>query len=441
MPTQDSLGAAAKKPATNVLVSVPLAGIKPDANYRAAVDTPAPGADAVGPATSQPATAEAPVKSTVLSVVRDIFASLSDAFSTSPANPMTDLVQGAYLWVRRSDVSEAPTLMGQTTGQTNGPTSGTDVATVAAEDEPQVLHPEFKFTYPKKDKYWTPERRAEFEQAAKTLSQYIVVTKPTTLEYEVTSSRWRADLPKKERTPCKDAEGCGELASAKSGLTNDKKPGFYDTVVQHKIITGVDENRKKPDGSIDFNFAYDWSLGENVSADQYDFTATVMHELLHTMGFGSELSMPDVDKKTGKREPVDNDNWSTYDRFLSNSTGSAAIDPTNFTWNPAFDPNMTGGSGGGGLYFNGSNAQAAYGEQPVPLYSPTEWSGGSSVSHLDDDTFTGANKVMMVSADGKGLGVRTLSAVEIAILKDLGYTVATQTPQNPQSPQAVSDVA
>ena len=130
-----------------------------------------------------------------------------------------------------------------------------------------------------------------------------------------------------------------------------------------------------------------------------------------------------------------------FDRFLANSAGANAIDPTNYAWKPEFTPNMTGGTGGGGLYFTGTNAQKAYNDKPVPLYSPREWAGGSSVSHLDDDTFTDGNKKMMVSADGRGLGLRTLSALEIAILKDLGYTMAAQTPQNAPSPQEVQNVA
>ncbi|KUI45747.1 hypothetical protein AU198_23080 [Mycobacterium sp. GA-1199] len=348
---------------------------------------------------------------------------------------MTGVVQGAYLWVRRSEVNEVSTVVPtQATGQPIGP------ITVAADAEQDaVLHPEFTFTYPKKDKYWTPERKAEFEQAAKTLSEYFVVTKPTTINYKVTSSYWDDDVPKKERTPCKANTRCDELASAKSPLTNEKDEGFYNTVVQNKIITGVDANGKKPDATIDFNFAHKWSLGPDVKSDEYDFTGTVMHEMLHTLGFGSDLSMPEIDKKTGQRKPVDNDNWMTYDRFLSNSTGATAIDPTNYTFNSAFVPNMTGGNEGNGLYFNGTNAQAAYDNKPIPLHTPTAWSS-SSVSHLDDRTFEGANKKIMNSGDDTGLGVRTLSAIEIGILKDLGYTMAEQTPQNAPNPQHVENV-
>jgi hypothetical protein len=510
-PAEASTGSPTKNSLTHADVSSVGASTKPDQNYRVALLTPTPEADAVAWTASQPiaTSISAPVKVTFFTVIRDIVVSISNFLSMLPSNPITDLLQGAFMWVRRSFFDEPPTLSPQqTTGQTSGDITGTlgaadaendpikytvvhqplhgtvdidsrkgtfkyrpsadfdgtDVFTVAADDGahlnlanptqsrtveanveiqqgPDLHQLEFKFTYPANDNYWTPQRRTEFEYAAKRLSTYFVVTTPTTIDYTVTSSRWLKNMPAQMRTPCDDPDGCDELAKAKSPLTDEENPGFYDSVVKHKIITGVDANGTKPDGNIDFNFAYRWSMGDQVKADEYDFTATVMHELLHTFGFGTGLSQPDVDKTTGQRPPIDNKNWNTFDRFLSNSTGGNAIDPTNYTWDPAFDSNMTGGTGGGGLYFNGANAQKAYNDKPVPLYSPAEWAGGSSVSHLDDDTFTGDNKRMMVSGDGTGMGVRTLSAVEIAILKDLGYTMVAQTPQNAPSPQLRQDVA
>ena len=65
---------------------------------------------------------------------------------------------------------------------------------------------------------------------------------------------------------------------------------------------------------------------------------------------------------------------------------------------------------------------AVYGG-PVPLYTPWPWEWGSSVTHLDDDSFTGADTMLMNAVTDTGLGVRVLSPVELAILKDLGYTV------------------
>ena len=60
---------------------------------------------------------------------------------------------------------------------------------------------------------------------------------------------------------------------------------------------------------------------------------------------------------------------------------------------------------------------------PVPLYSPTTFSPGSSVAHLDDDFFT-SSALLMEAATGPGLGTRTLDSREVGILKDIGFTNA-----------------
>ena len=50
------------------------------------------------------------------------------------------------------------------------------------------------------------------------------------------------------------------------------------------------------------------------------------------------------------------------------------------------------------------------------------------MSHLDDATFTGLNAQLMNAVSDTGLGIRTLSGIEIGILEDLGYDMSN-TPQ------------
>jgi hypothetical protein len=59
----------------------------------------------------------------------------------------------------------------------------------------------------------------------------------------------------------------------------------------------------------------------------------------------------------------------------------------------------------------------------VVIYSPTTWEEGSSLSHTDDATYTGDNSLMMNSAADPGPSDRILSAIELGILKDLGYEI------------------
>jgi hypothetical protein len=186
--------------------------------------------------------------------------------------------------------------------------------------------------------------------------------------------------------------------------------GFFNTVVQNKILTGVDSNGTAADGQVDVNFGTDWAFGNSVSSDQYDFTSTAMHELLHAFGFMSYIDQPGMN--TGR-------NWATFDSFITTNNKTKVIG-NNFKFNTAYNTNLTGG--GGGLYFAGPNAIAAYGG-PVPLYTPNPWESGSSGSHLDDSTFTGAQTQLMNAVTDSGLGIRVVSAIELGILKDLGYTV------------------
>jgi hypothetical protein len=252
----------------------------------------------------------------------------------------------------------------------------------------------FSFAYGTGSQYWTAEARDALEASASRLAAYIVVTTPTMLAYTVTA----------ERSPSSST-----LASAGSDLSGTGS-GFFPTVVQEKILTGIDPNGSTADGDIDWNFGNPWAYGTLVSNSQYDFTSTAMHELLHTFGF---LSYTDeAGYNTGR-------SWTTFDQFIVTSDGTRVISDT-YRFNTAYNSNLTGGNGG--LYFAGPNAVAAYGSY-VPLYTPRPWEAGSSTSHLDDDTFTGSNAQLMNAVTDTGLGVRVLSPIELGILADLGYTV------------------
>jgi hypothetical protein len=257
----------------------------------------------------------------------------------------------------------------------------------------------YNFIYGPNDQYWTTDRQEALNKAADALTAYLVVTKPVVLDYTVKSIY------------DKDGKDKETLGSASSPLIGEKgAAGFYPTVIQNKLQTGVDANGATADGEVTFNFANTWDLSDAVSDDAYDFKSTAMHELLHSFGFYSEAGDPEDQQDTA---------WSTYDSFIVTADGTRPIAP-NGVWNKDYDNNLMGANGG--LYFNGPNSLAAYGK-PVPLFTPPKFAGGSSMSHLSDPAFTVNDKptVIMVSGDGEGQGIRVLSPVEIGILRDLGY--------------------
>jgi hypothetical protein len=253
----------------------------------------------------------------------------------------------------------------------------------------------FEFTFVEGAEYWTPERVAALHRSADETIEYFVVTAPVVLTYDVEGM---------------DDEDSSTLASAYSGRIS-QDPGFWPTVVQHKLLTGIDANGDDADGEIEWNFGTAWGLGDTVAPDEYDFVSTAMHELMHSFGFIENFSAPG--QSTGTT-------WFAYAGFVVTRDRDRPIGP-DLRWDPDFDPYLDGHDGG--LYFDGAHAVAAYGGL-VPLYMPNPWNSGSSTSHLDDTTFTGDDQKLMNARTGSGPGVRVLSPIEIGILRDLGYRVS-----------------
>ena len=256
---------------------------------------------------------------------------------------------------------------------------------------------QFQFVYGSGSQLWSTAAKRSLASAAAALASYIVVDSPVVITFDVTG----------EFNPLSST-----LATAGSDFTT-AGPGFLPTVVQHKILTGVDSNGSTADGEINWNFAQNWATGDSVVYGQYDLESVAMHELTHTLGFLSYTDQPGSNTGT---------TWTVFDSFLVNSDGTKVIG-SDYIWRNAYTPNLTGGNGG--LYVGGADAVAAYGGL-VPIYTPGSWESGSSVSHLNDRVFGGANRKLMNAQVFSGLGIRVLSPVELAILADLGYTIAPQ---------------
>lgn len=254
----------------------------------------------------------------------------------------------------------------------------------------------FNFSYGSGSQYWSQNARDALQAAADILSSYIIVSAPVTLTYNVTGIN----------TPGNNTLATAYVYYSSSGA------GFYDGVVQKKILTGVDANGSAADGLVVWNFAYPYAYGDSeaIPNNSYDFTSVAMHELMHTLGILSAMEGP----------TNANTNWLAYDRFLVTADGARVVND-NYAINSAYLANFTGSNGG--IYFGGPNAVAAYGG-PVPLYTPSTWSSGASLSHLDEGNVGGDDQIMNAWLY-YGPAPREVGAVELGILKDLGYTIVS----------------
>ncbi|MGK0187748.1 MAG: hypothetical protein ACI9R3_003538 [Verrucomicrobiales bacterium] len=256
-------------------------------------------------------------------------------------------------------------------------------------------------------------RRTALEEAATALGSIFAHT--ATIQLTVTTS---------------NSAQSDTLASAASEPTevSDEFFGFAPGVVQNKILTGVDSNGVAADGSVDVNFGQPWDLDDQISPNEFDFKATMIHELLHAVGFSSSIFSDGTDIfETPVGEPGV---WSTFDKFIAGTDGVAIIDDDFALNGAAWNGSRTGGaSPGSGLFFNGPRATTANGGVPVGLYSPSEWEEGSSGSHLDDQN-PALNGMVMLSSTDTGLYTREFSAIERAMLEDLGYSLSSNNPSS-----------
>lgn len=226
-------------------------------------------------------------------------------------------------------------------------------------------------------------------------------------------------------TSIEDA-GSDTLASAGSNFSDTLTDGFDgNEVVRTKILTGTDTNGATADGSVEVNWGKDWGLSADptqIDVNDFDFSSTIYHELLHAIGFSSTLTEDGRDLRDNDTSGGGTGAWGYFDQFLVDVSSDPVV-TAGFSLDAAvYDAGKVGGaSPAAGLFFNGTNARNANGGLPVGLYTPTSFEEGSSVSHLDDEN-SALDGLVMLSATDSGPGARNLSTLERAILTDLGYS-------------------
>lgn len=239
-------------------------------------------------------------------------------------------------------------------------------------------------------------RKAALQSAADSLSSYFTGYSARTVTIQVNSSL---------------NTGSGFLASAGSRYfttANTFQPGLVASLIQTNDNFG-----QSYQGTLTWNFGYTWDYDDSVANGSCDFKAVAMHELTHTLGFASLIA-------ANGTSDLGTNVWSTFDQFLTDASGNTLINPTTKAY--AGGTILTDGFGSD-VYFSGSNAMTANGGARVHIYSPASYASGSSLSHLDTDFFT-SSAYLMEHAVAAGPATRTLGALELGILSDLGYSVS-----------------
>ncbi|MEE9330462.1 MAG: hypothetical protein V3V30_10025 [Parvularculaceae bacterium] len=214
------------------------------------------------------------------------------------------------------------------------------------------------------------------------------------------------------------------LASAGSQFVDAFAGGGFGRaeVIRNKILSNnaIDLNGGFVDGALNVNFdllPYEYDVNATPGNGTIDFFAVMWHEFSHAIGWGASVQQDGSDLfGNGLNSPGE---WSQYDQFLTDSQGEPVIDRMTLLNGLGAEYLNRASGEDGGLFFGGPNAIAANGGL-VPLYTPNPFEPGSSVSHLDSDNPLFAGLLMLPSIS-TGLGPRVYSAVELGILRDLGY--------------------
>ncbi len=203
-----------------------------------------------------------------------------------------------------------------------------------------------------------------------------------------------------------------------ANFPNAQKINTYYVVAMAEKIAGKDLNGPdNPDIVMSFNTQFDWYFGldGNVPNDKYDFVSVILHEIGHGLGFFDGFSRSDDGNGFfSSGAPV------VYDRHIETNDGTNLVD--NYENNSAeLGAVLVGGEGK--LNFSSFSFPAAA-DRPV-LYTPVQWSPGSSIAHLDESTYSpgNANSLMSPQFD-RGEAIHD-PGLALEMMADMGWVSMT----------------
>ncbi|QEG35969.1 autotransporter-associated beta strand repeat-containing protein [Bythopirellula goksoeyrii] len=258
----------------------------------------------------------------------------------------------------------------------------------------------FQFTYDDApdEGFWDPilgdNRRAAMERAGQILGSYLIPS----FEGEVITVR-----------AVFENLGPTTNASTSSDTLIDEPDGLlanraYPSALANHLL-GQDLNVFAHDIKIRFNSTVSFYTGldGSPSSTEQDLIRVAMHEMTHGLGFTTHfLEDGDIFESP-----------SIYDGFIT--VGSFGT-PLNTMSTAARAVNLTSDN----LFWSGANGVLGNAGMAPKIYAPNPYLAGSTLSHLDEATYT---TVLMTPFGSPGQLTRSLTPRERGMLLDMGWTV------------------
>ena len=286
-----------------------------------------------------------------------------------------------------------------------------------------------------------PPKIAKLEAKSKFIVDYYDFPEWTKIQVQAAVDVWAANfesaVPIRIMATWGRSSSSAILGSARPGkyfanFSGAPDPSLWYPSALANALAGEDLDRDNPEMIITVNSLANWYRGTGAGPNntEYDLQSVILHEMAHGLGF---LSNDSYDKFFGYgtiEEPT------PFDAYVQTEDGRRLSDLPS----PSLE---LGKALTSKLVWSGLNGVAANGGEKPLMYSPSRYEDGSSVSHLDEATFSsaGLDSVMTPNLDA-GEVFHEPGPLLLAMMQDLRAKppvgIAVGLPQEVRNAQALT---
>ncbi len=212
---------------------------------------------------------------------------------------------------------------------------------------------------------------------------------------------------------------------------------FYPIALVEKITGNEISASAMPDIEATFNKDIKWYYGtDGATPDQlYDFVTVALHEIGHGLGFTGFFFV------TGSKGAYGNEtigDAAAFDVMVVDANNRNLLDTSFYELASA---NLYNAFVSQALFSNSPSAKLATPGSKIRLYAPSTWNDGSSIYHLNDDTYNHGNEnSLMTHAIGKGEANHDPGPITRGILADIGWKIMKLDFEKPSDIETVQPI-